>query len=470
MNKRLNISPTRGFENVKFGMSRVDTRRELGKYKEFNENGQAGDIFGDMKAYYDESSRLTAVEITNSDVYVEGYQVFPELNDNAKRRLNFVENKSYNNSIEVKNNEDGTPKSVVLGKKGYFGDEPKKECNDKDCKEKCGYKKEDADAPDELTYFYKTLKAKLDDKSEPSPMGYRVAAPSGIPAAQWRSKAACCKDKLVDKCRKHIIFDIYCKVLPLDDDYKCNHVGQMKHDVDSMLDNRGMTATQYITSALDATKAPLLEYILQTTDRIGRQYMEEADEKLKDAKENDMDLPEPAELDTDDPEVQSQLVDVTSDTEYDNFVDQLKKKTIDKIVSDVTDIIDREKEDAEMEFDPKPDGDKDDSSDKPNDTSSEDGDAKVGDDDIKAEESAVAFALNTINGRLLSEGVDMSKVDSDAVMGMAIRESTFNIIDSVFKLPASIFREYCHRLRSGKGAIITESAIMEEISPTKYSE
>ena len=73
--------------------------------------------------------------------------------------------------------------------------------------------------------------------------------------------------------------------------------------------------------------------------------MEEAKEELKDAQENGEDVVAPTTPDPEtDDEIQNQLVDIKDDTEYDSFVDTLKKKTIDKIVSDVTKIINDKKE------------------------------------------------------------------------------------------------------------------------------
>ena len=97
-------------------------------------------------------------------------------------------------------------------------------------------------------------------------------------------------EKLKDGCRKRLIIDIYSKIIPLDTDYVDTHQGQMQNDVDAMLANKGMTATQYLTSASEKAKIPLIEYVLHMTDLIGNQFMEEAIEKIKDAKANDIEI------------------------------------------------------------------------------------------------------------------------------------------------------------------------------------
>ena len=43
-----------------------------------------------------------------------------------------------------------------------------------------------------------------------------------------------------------------------------------------------------------------------------------------------------------------------NDTEYETFIDKLKEKTINKIVTDVSKIITNKKEEKDMVFDPKP--------------------------------------------------------------------------------------------------------------------
>ena len=66
--------------------------------------------------------------------------------------------------------------------------------------------------------------------------------------------------------------------------------------------------------------------------------MEEQEEILKDAQEKDINVPDPKEPTTDDEDIENSLVDIKQDTEYEDFVDQLKKKTVDKIVNDISKI------------------------------------------------------------------------------------------------------------------------------------
>lgn len=295
-----------------------------------------------------------------------------------------------------------------------------------------------------LTQFYDDLKNKLDqpDVSAQAPIrvsGNPINGVSQTPGAiAWRRKALGECDRLKNDCRKHILLDIYCKILPLDDDYVCGHHGQMKGDIDSMLATKGMDATKYLTSCYEATHAPLVEFILRSTDMIGRQFMEDADETLKDAQKNDIAVP-PPEADIDSKEVEDQLVDVKSDSEYETFIDKLKEKTVNKIVNDVSKIINSKKEEKDMTFDPKPDA------------------APAG-DDVPAMESTVMAGLNYLEKKLMKENVSVDPETQEDMIGMAIREATLNQIDLVFRQPNSDFRSYSSRMNFGKGYVINEAA------------
>jgi len=295
-----------------------------------------------------------------------------------------------------------------------------------------------------LTQFYDDLKGGIDKSDMPPapPMmkvspgrGHNLAHHPG--AMAWRSMAAHHCDQLKDDCRKHILLDIYCKILPLDDDYKCGHHGQMAGDIDAMLANKGCTASQYLTSAYESTHAPLLEFVLRSTNKIGALYMEAANEKLKDAQEKDVELPPPEAPSVEDEDISSQLVDVKKDTEYENFIDKLKEKTVNKIVSDVSKIIAGKKEEKDMTFSTTPIADQE-----------------------AATESTVSIGVNYIQKRLMQEHVEeLTESQQEDLIGMAIREATLNEMDTVFKLPGSTFREFASRIRLGHGSIITESAI-----------
>lgn len=293
----------------------------------------------------------------------------------------------------------------------------------------------------QLTQFYDDLKNRLgQDNTPPSNVmkvgGNPIQGMSQSPGAMaWRKKAACERDKLEDGCRKHILVDMYCKIIPLDDDYIHGHHAQMKGDVDSMLANKGMTASQYLTSCFESTKAPLLEFILRSTKNIGKQFMEDAEETLKDAQENDISVPEP-KADLDSKEIEDQLVDVKKDTEYETFVDRLKEKTVNKIVNDVSKIINSKKEEKEMTFDPKP----------------------IAEEEAVTE-STVSVAINYLNSRLLKENVDVTPEMQENVIGMAIREATLNQLDIVFHQPNSDFRNFSSKMRFGKGNVINESTV-----------
>ena len=274
----------------------------------------------------------------------------------------------------------------------------------------------------ELSNYYTSLKAGT-NVEQPVAQLHDVSIPSV--AASWKSKAAILADKLADNCRKHLILDIYCKILPVDDDYKIGHQGQMCQDVDCMLAKKGMTPTQYLTSCFESTKAPFVEYLLRSTGMIGQTYLEAENAELTKAKADNQKLEDPKTPSMEDEETSDALVDITNDTEYDAFVDALKKKTIDKIVRDVSDIIDDKKDNADMQFN---------------------------------SESAVRAGLDYFQKALWQEDKKLPDDIQEEMIGMAIREATLREIDLAFN-QASSFTEYASAIRYGKGILINEAAV-----------
>jgi hypothetical protein len=251
----------------------------------------------------------------------------------------------------------------------------------------------------------------------------------------WRNKASNECDKLKETCYKRILLDIYAKIIPLDSSYVTGNMGVMKNDIDSFLQSKNMTATEYLKSCKESTKAPLLEFVIRSCNNIGKAFMEETNEQLKDAKENNITPPLP-EADPDAEEVRNQLVDVQSDDEYEGFIDKLKKKTIDKIVNDVSDIINKKKEVDDLSFNPK---------------------SVV--DSAPEFESTVSVALNHITHQLMKENVEITSDIYDDIVGLAIREATLNIIDQTFKQPMSDFKTFSSKIMYNKGSLINESGI-----------
>ena len=303
-----------------------------------------------------------------------------------------------------------------------------------------------------LSDMYDAIKAdnKNDNPVETKPAPFQVTNPFNNNAPlpmnhpmviKWKNHAGHECEKLKNKCAKHIILDIYCKILPLDDDFKCGHMGMMKHDVDCMLKKKDMSPTQYLTSAYESTHAPLLEFINRSINLIGESFMEEAEEELKQAQQDGVDVPPPEapeEVETDD-NINSQLVEIKDDMEYDSFVEILKKQTIDKIVNDVSAIINQEKEENDMVFDPKPDASK----------------------EVKepVAESAVAIGIDYLQTKLLKENVQIDEHIEEEIIGMAIRESVLNEMDKVFNMPNSDMKNFINDIRFNKGTIINESAV-----------
>ena len=288
--------------------------------------------------------------------------------------------------------------------------------------------------PGLLGQYYDDLKNEMHGKHSGRPNdGGMIDVSHPIGQDTFLHKAMKCRDELKDKCAKRIIVDIYTKILPLDKDYIDGHHGKCCDDVDKMLDDKKMTGIQYLKSCSNATKAPLVEYILRSLDTIANNYYQEAKDEMEDAKENQEKVPEPETPDPEqDDEIASQLVDIKKDTEYEDFIEKLKKKTINRIVADVSKIITDKKEESNMEF-------------------------KTPE---KEEESPVAEAVDYINKQLWKENKNLDSIQDD-VIAYAIREATLNQMDLCFKQPYSSFREYASRIRMGKGYLITENAVNE---------
>lgn len=306
--------------------------------------------------------------------------------------------------------------------------------------------------PSTLSQFYDDLKSRMDAPSGAENKITRIQSDPSAgatmfskPSDHFHMKSLKCRDKLVDDCRKHIIVDIYCHICPLDQSYIQGHQGMMKQDVDNMLAGKDMTATQYLTSAYEKTRAPLLEYLLWGTEAIGRQYMEDAVKKEKEADENGISLPEPDEVNTDNKEVAQQLVDVKQDSEYENFMDQLKAKTVKKIVTDVSKLINDKKEEQSMEFNPAASQEK-----------------LAEEDDGAVEESVFSACMDYLTRGIgpMMESVE----DPDILMGLSIREATLNELDRCFQMEGSDLIRSKRRIGLGKGYIVNESACKSCVS------
>ena len=250
---------------------------------------------------------------------------------------------------------------------------------------------------------------------------------NGLGAQIWKKKAIDCSNKLCDKCCKHILLDIYCQILPLDDSYKCGNMGQMNADIDSMLKAKGLTASQYLKSCSEASNAPFAKYLVSAVDKIGECYLQEKDAELKEAQEANRSILDPIEPEMDSPEVVDAMNGIKEDDEYKMFIDTLKKKTQDTIVNDISNVINNTKEGDELQFNP-------------------------------SAESAFQIGVDYINKKLWKENVNTDGSKSDDIMGLAIRESTLREIDKTFEVEIPL-NEFRSTINFGKGAVITEAAI-----------
>lgn len=462
--KRITVIPLKSVNGVSFGESRMNVRKEFGKCTEKAKgkmpNGKTApsaiDDFGYCEVYYNANNKMecVSIDVRECRVIIGSTNVDTSSYNACMKSMNMKAVTDYKRSISI-GESDGKIIRIIFGNRAYFGETPTKDDADKtDTSKKDSGKsdknigtkdapmKESPDAPmSDLTRFYDELKNQLNKPAEPSPMmrvGGGMMPDSQHPGAlAFRQKALDECDKLKEKCCKHMILDIYCHVLPLDADYIHGHHGQMCSDVDNMLASKNMSATQYLTSCSDATKAPLLEFVMRAIDNIGKAFMEKADEELKDAQKQDIEAAPPEAPDPeDDEEVSNQLVDVQKDTEYEDFIDKLKQKTINKIVKDVSKIITDKKEEEDMKFDPKP---------------------SIADQEA-ATESTVSAGINYLQRKVFTEKVSIGPDMQDQIIGMAIREATLNEIDACFNQKGTDYKSFAQRLRMGRGVVINESA------------
>lgn len=279
------------------------------------------------------------------------------------------------------------------------------------------------------------------EESKPvrKPIAYNSSNPKRL---AFRNKAVQESTVYQEACAKRLLLDIYMKVLPMDKDYVDCNQDQCAGDIDKFLASKGMTAMQYFNSAADATGAPMMESIVDNLKAFGKGFVEKAMEDADEAAEGGTEIEAP---ETKEEDIDEQIVDVTNDMEYENFVDALKKKTIDKIVNDISALIVDNKENSDMVFDPK--------------EKAEEEPVEDEGSDEALQESALAVTLDYVSESCAKAGVEMPE-DQDEVMGMAVREATLNMIDRTFEQPGSDIKQFASRMRFGKGAIVTESVVI----------
>ena len=258
-------------------------------------------------------------------------------------------------------------------------------------------------------------------------------------------------EKLSNDCAKRVLLDIYCRVIPLDQDYVKGNQGAMKQDVNNFLANKDQNALQYFTSCYEKSGAPLLEFIIRSCKGIGKNFVESAKEELDLVKEDEKGKEvnvAPPKADVDTVEVDEQIEDITGnedknkkgDLEYEEFIEKIKKKTIKRIIDEVSELINSKKalKDTEIKLDDTP--------------------------PVNMEESTVAIAADHLGAKVISESADLNIDQKEMIVGMAIREATLNLIDTTLRHPHSDIREYRTRIRLSKGAVINESGIKTVIN------
>lgn len=237
-------------------------------------------------------------------------------------------------------------------------------------------------------------------------------------------------DNFKEKCAKHILLDIYMKVLPFDDDYCKNNRGLIVNDLDKYLVSKNTSGLQYLKSSQESTKAPLLEFVVRSINNIATEYYENATDELKKNSDEGIDVP-PEPIPDDEDSIENQLVDIKKDSEYEDFIEKLKKKTINKIVTDISELLKDKKEEKDMTF------------------------------NVKTESTAFTVAMEYITEWCMKNKNEANS--SDDAIGLAIRESVLNDFDTIFKQRPVSLNEYATRLRFGKGIVINESSLGEVV-------
>ena len=255
----------------------------------------------------------------------------------------------------------------------------------------------------------------------------------------WRQKINHHCDKLKNKCCKHFILDIYCRTVPLDHDYVCKNKRMLSDDIDIFLDKKKMSPLEYLTAAKDETKAPLLQHLLDESDMLTHDYYEKAYKEMTEnekrgikVKVNEPTVEDQADLDR-------SLVDTTEDSEYKQFVQTLKEKTRDKIIKDVTNLIEAKDADKDLEFKP---GEGDKPNKKMQDELEQKAKAKARaefrpeeeEDEKVKKESVLLQCMDFGSKKFLKEEIEMTPELNEQMIGLAIRESTLCNIDKVFKM------------------------------------
>lgn len=292
----------------------------------------------------------------------------------------------------------------------------------------------------DLMNTYEQLRQRYDEPmGGPNPVQQskpliRSVNPTNPKMHAFRSQLSKEGERMREECCKRILLDIYMRTLPLDEDYVRGNMGMFRDDIDRMLTSRGMTALQYFQSAYNETKAPLLEYVLRSVDAVVGEFREDAEIGRVEADKRNMNLPVPTVAEED---IERAVADITSDAEYENFIEVLKKKTIDRIVDDVSRIIER---DPITPAKPTP----------------------IAPRANLSVESASPFEVAMNHAVKLMTKINPDKTGADdPVLATAMRESCMYTIGMVMGLEDGNMKQFESKLSLNKGVLITESGIRE---------
>lgn len=193
-------------------------------------------------------------------------------------------------------------------------------------------------------------------------------------------------------------------------------------DIDLFLKGKDIGAYQYLKSAKENTNSPYIEMILNHIDDVVKQYKEEAEEELKQDVIVTKDIPDPEDI----PEKNK---DIKDDIETKSFIDDLRKKTINTIVSQVTKIINDSKETNNMNF------------------------------SINTNEKVnmIEECINWMTESALRDGKEFKL--NDDILELAIRECVMHEFDVLFKFESSNNDQFVKKIRNNKASILNESSM-----------
>jgi len=282
-----------------------------------------------------------------------------------------------------------------------------------------------------LTNFYQSLKTNIN-----SPDGDNIPPSGTIPSDQATPRSIAAQgDKLADDGARHVLVQTYGNMLPHDKSWVQGNQGVVQSDVDKFLLSKQQSPMQYLRSCKEATKAPFLDLLINYCEALSREYVDNANQIVREAYEAGIVIPIP-EANFNDEAPTAQTVDLGKDMEYTEFLDRMRSQTKAQIIEDVTGVINSEKKSDDLRFNPQP--------------KTETGIPEI------LESVHYKIAKNNIN---IEEASNYDSINEN-IMGLAIREATLNILDATFLQEQTGVKDLINRIAYNKGVIVNESTVL----------